>query len=90
MLRAFSSLRKMASTIPLRQRPIQRVQLPVPIGIQLTENEARICDLLNQCTNHLRQDKNISTTCRIAGGWVRDKVAWCLSQDYITILTSCL
>lgn len=81
--RAFLNLRYMATKIPLRQHPIQRAELPMPIGIQLTEREAGICDLLNQCTNHLRQDKNISTTCRIAGGWVRDKVSSRLGARFL-------
>lgn len=42
--------------------------------IQLTEEEDALCGLLDQCTRTLRETEGIETSCRIAGGWVRDKV----------------
>jgi tRNA nucleotidyltransferase (CCA-adding enzyme) len=42
--------------------------------IKLTEAESQICALLDECTRQLKDAKGISTSCRIAGGWVRDKV----------------
>jgi len=37
--------------------------------------------LLNDCSDYLREEKGITTTCRIAGGWVRDKLLGSDSQD---------
>jgi hypothetical protein len=39
-------------------------------GVQLTETEARICALLTRVV----AERQLDTTLRIAGGWVRDKV----------------
>jgi len=52
---------------------MQRIYLPEPPKIELTEEERSVCQLLNDCTASLHE-KGISTSCRIAGGWVRDKV----------------
>ncbi len=54
--------------------PPRRVQLPVDLNVKLTEGEDRLCTLLDECTQYLKTEKGISTSCRIAGGWVRDKV----------------
>ncbi|KAF9015440.1 hypothetical protein BDQ17DRAFT_1209165, partial [Cyathus striatus] len=51
-----------------------RVPIPTDMKIQLTDAEDRICTLLDDCTKYLLQEKAVSVTCRIAGGWVRDKV----------------
>lgn len=58
----------------LRASSLQRVSAPEKLHIELTEVERNICDLLRECTAFLQQEKGIKTTCRIAGGWVRDKV----------------
>ncbi|KAJ8488681.1 hypothetical protein ONZ51_g3411 [Trametes cubensis] len=42
--------------------------------IRLTEREDELCALLDQCTRHLKESEGIETSCRIAGGWVRDKL----------------
>jgi tRNA nucleotidyltransferase (CCA-adding enzyme) len=42
--------------------------------IQLTDAEDHLCTLLDEFTRHLQENKNITTACRINGGWVRDKV----------------
>ena len=44
--------------------------------IQLEENEKRLCDLLLEVTSFLRRSRPEipPITCRVAGGWVRDKV----------------
>ncbi|KAH9891118.1 hypothetical protein C8Q73DRAFT_651598 [Cubamyces lactineus] len=42
--------------------------------IKLTEQEDELCALLDQCTRHLKENEGIETSCRIAGGWVRDKL----------------
>lgn len=53
-----------------------RVQVPRNSQVQLTEVEEKICLLLDECTTWMKQTGGGSntTTCRIAGGWVRDKV----------------
>jgi len=42
--------------------------------ISLTETEDLICELLDECVKLLESRKGISVKCRVAGGWVRDKV----------------
>lgn len=49
--------------------------------ISLTETESKICTLLDECTTHLREEQGITTSCRIAGGWVRDKLLGLESND---------
>ncbi|THU88445.1 hypothetical protein K435DRAFT_969476 [Dendrothele bispora CBS 962.96] len=49
--------------------------------IELNPVEEQICSLLDQCRDHLKTEKNLSTTCRIAGGWVRDKLLGSESND---------
>ncbi|PFH54731.1 hypothetical protein AMATHDRAFT_72489 [Amanita thiersii Skay4041] len=58
----------------LRKNPPTRIQIPSTLDIQLTPPENQLCTLLNDCTLSLKQSKNINTSCRIAGGWVRDKL----------------
>ena len=66
-----NQLRKMS----LRNSPIPRVVPPENMKIDLTQIETSVCELLDGCANSLHQEKGISTTCRIAGGWVRDKAS---------------
>ena len=66
-----NQLRKMS----LRNSPIPRVVPPENFKIDLTQIETSVCELLDGCANSLREEKGISTTCRIAGGWVRDKAS---------------
>lgn len=54
--------------------PIQRQAMFQDSKIELTEVEEKICDLFDKCTTYLKEEKNITTSCRFAGGWVRDKV----------------
>jgi tRNA nucleotidyltransferase (CCA-adding enzyme) len=42
--------------------------------VELNDVEDRICELFDDCSKYLRKEKGTTTTCRIAGGWVRDKV----------------
>ncbi|KAI0367514.1 hypothetical protein BV20DRAFT_1054794 [Pilatotrama ljubarskyi] len=42
--------------------------------IRLTKEEDELCTLLDQCTRHIKEAEGIETSCRIAGGWVRDKL----------------
>jgi hypothetical protein len=62
------------ANMSLVHRPTARIKIPSPMKIELTETEAKLCQILDECTVHLQKEKGISTTCRIAGGWVRDKV----------------
>lgn len=47
---------------------------PDRMDIRLSEVEDRICRLLDGCTKWLEETHGVHTSCRIAGGWVRDKV----------------
>lgn len=60
--------------VSLKNAVMDRVMAPDELKIQLTETEEKICVLLDKCKEYLQAEKGISTTCRIAGGWVRDKV----------------
>lgn len=59
---------------PIRTFYWARVQLPQMLEIKLTDEENELCTLLDQCTRHMKETEGIETSCRIAGGWVRDKV----------------
>ena len=60
--------------VSLQSYPISRIPIPTEMKVELTEVEDQICVLFEDCTDYLRKEKGITTTCRIAGGWVRDKV----------------
>lgn len=53
---------------------MSRILPPENLKIDLTQIETSVCELLDGCANFLHEEKGISITCRIAGGWVRDKV----------------
>ncbi|EIN13477.1 hypothetical protein PUNSTDRAFT_36796, partial [Punctularia strigosozonata HHB-11173 SS5] len=59
----------------LKSIRVERVHVPENMRIDLTPEEGQLCTLLDECTASLREKHNITTTCRIAGGWVRDKVS---------------
>ncbi|RPD81576.1 hypothetical protein L226DRAFT_527847 [Lentinus tigrinus ALCF2SS1-7] len=44
------------------------------MDIKLTEEEDTLCNLLDECTRAMKATEGIETSCRIAGGWVRDKL----------------
>ncbi|CDO70920.1 hypothetical protein BN946_scf184829.g28 [Trametes cinnabarina] len=48
--------------------------MPEILEIKLTREEDELCTLLDQCRRHLKETESIETSCRIAGGWVRDKL----------------
>jgi tRNA nucleotidyltransferase (CCA-adding enzyme) len=50
-------------------------QIPSDMKIELTEVENQLCTLLDECCTDLKESKGLDTSCRIAGGWVRDKVS---------------
>jgi tRNA nucleotidyltransferase (CCA-adding enzyme) len=53
---------------------IERVHIPEKMHINLTPEEDQLCNLLDECTLALKEKESITTSCRVAGGWVRDKV----------------
>lgn len=57
------------------------------MNIQLTEVENDLCVLLDECCADLKETKGLSTSCRIAGGWVRDKLLGMQSNDIDIALT---
>jgi tRNA nucleotidyltransferase (CCA-adding enzyme) len=61
---------------------MERVRVPEKLDIHLTDAESEICTLLDGCTQWMKDERGMETSCRIAGGWVRDKVnaevpQWC-------------
>ncbi|KAI0028275.1 hypothetical protein K488DRAFT_58997 [Vararia minispora EC-137] len=51
------------------------------MDVSLSDVEVQLCDLLDECTQYLEKEKGIRTACRIAGGWVRDKLLGSDSHD---------
>lgn len=49
------------------------IDTPQKLEVRLTEREERVCVLLDECKRDLER-KGLKVECRIAGGWVRDKV----------------
>ena len=72
----------MSSFIPLRVTTHTRVSLPEKLAVHLTEQEDHICSLLDECTHWIKEHKGSTTSCRIAGGWVRDKVDYFISSPF--------
>ena len=58
-------------TIVASRRRIVPAQPPV---VHLNEVEDKLCTILDEFVQHLEKQDGIQTTCRFAGGWVRDKV----------------
>jgi tRNA nucleotidyltransferase (CCA-adding enzyme) len=54
---------------------LKPITLPKDMQIHLTEQEDQLFELLDEGTTWMRTTKGIDTSCRIAGGWVRDKVS---------------
>lgn len=44
------------------------------MDITLTPSEDQLCSLLDECTKYIKDTEGLEVSCRIAGGWVRDKV----------------
>lgn len=59
--------------LPKRSRRNRAIQWP-KMKIKLTKDEDTLCTLLDECTKHIKETEGLETECRIAGGWVRDKV----------------
>ncbi|KAJ7480166.1 hypothetical protein B0H11DRAFT_1725232 [Mycena galericulata] len=62
-------------------------RIPSDMKIELTDLENELCILLDQCCTDLKETKGLSTSCRIAGGWVRDKLLGMQSNDIDIALT---
>ncbi|KAG5646059.1 hypothetical protein DXG03_004482 [Asterophora parasitica] len=65
----------------LRDSSLGRIAIPTEMKIELTDSESRICELLDGCTKLLKETRDIDISCRIAGGWVRDKLLGSASND---------
>lgn len=61
---------------------MQRVDVPEKLDIHLTDAENEICTLLDGCTTWMKNEHGMETSCRIAGGWVRDKVRIVTSTQF--------
>ena len=68
-------IRDMARSVSFKHAHINRNSIPIPDrpDIRLTDVESQLCNLLDDCIKHLAEN-GVHTSCRIAGGWVRDKV----------------
>ncbi|KAJ7785788.1 hypothetical protein B0H16DRAFT_1295113 [Mycena metata] len=55
--------------------------------IVLTDVENQLCTFLDECCADLKNTKGLDTSCRIAGGWVRDKLLGLQSNDIDIALT---
>lgn len=64
----------MSTLIKIKPTASSRVVPPEAMAIDLTNTESNIYTLLDECTQYLKKDKALDTSCRVAGGWVRDKV----------------
>jgi hypothetical protein len=77
----------MSRFIHLKPAAAGRILPPVTMDIALTDLENQIFSLLNDCAQQLKEEKGLVTKCRIAGGWVRDKVDSRLISFTISIFT---
>ncbi|KAJ7693549.1 hypothetical protein B0H17DRAFT_1159371 [Mycena rosella] len=64
-----------------------RRQIPGDMKIELTQTENDLCVLLDECCADLKESQGLTTSCRIAGGWVRDKLLGMQSNDIDIALT---
>lgn len=62
------------SFLPSSSKSPNLIHIPEKMEVKLTDVEEQLCTLLDECRNHLIQTKGKDTSCRVAGGWVRDKV----------------
>jgi len=69
-------MRALTRTMSLRAIAASRTRVvPIlPPVVHLNEVEDKLCSLLDEFVQHLGEQDGIQTTCRFAGGWVRDKV----------------
>ncbi|KAI0271652.1 hypothetical protein BC834DRAFT_967099 [Gloeopeniophorella convolvens] len=70
----------MSRAISFKRAHVDRIAIPAQPDIHLSDTEAQLCTLLDDCTQQLAANGH-PTTCRIAGGWVRDKLLGSASHD---------
>ncbi|CAG8603577.1 11836_t:CDS:10 [Ambispora gerdemannii] len=59
------------------------------MNIKLNEEEAKVCEILNNVTDSLKKSRpDLNLTLRIAGGWVRDKLLGLECNDLDIALSS--
>ncbi|KAH8086611.1 hypothetical protein BXZ70DRAFT_899809 [Cristinia sonorae] len=78
----------MSRSISFRTRTHARIQFPEHPNVQLTEQENDLYTLLDECVTWMKHEKGIDTSCRVAGGWVRDKLLGSPSNDIDIALES--
>ena len=64
----------MATKVSFKPVKPDRIAIPQHMSVALSDQELQLCQLLDECTRELEREKGVKTSCRIAGGWVRDKV----------------
>lgn len=69
-MRVLTRAMSLRAIVASRTRAIPQL----PPAVHLNEVEDRLCSLLDEFVQHLKEQDGIQTTCRFAGGWVRDKV----------------
>ncbi|KZT42787.1 hypothetical protein SISSUDRAFT_1058254 [Sistotremastrum suecicum HHB10207 ss-3] len=67
---------------------VHKPSYPSTLDISLTEEEAKLFELLDNFTKQLLNDSNQNVECRVAGGWVRDKLLGQDSDDIDIALSS--
>ncbi|KAJ7596771.1 hypothetical protein C8J56DRAFT_1041030 [Mycena floridula] len=60
---------------------MDKIEIPSQMRVELSTVETEFCDLLKKFNSHLKDSDKQSNTCRIAGGWVRDKLLGLQSND---------
>ncbi|KAF7986165.1 hypothetical protein HWV62_38552 [Athelia sp. TMB] len=71
----------MTAFIQLRAATLNRVAPPEIMAIDVTSEENEVFTLLDECTQYLAKEHGLTTSCRVAGGWVRDKLLGSDSND---------
>ncbi|KDQ54903.1 hypothetical protein JAAARDRAFT_38018 [Jaapia argillacea MUCL 33604] len=71
----------MTRNVSLKHITYSRVVVPDAMTVTLTSEEDQLCSLLHEYTEYLRQEKGEEICCRVAGGWVRDKLLGSQSND---------
>lgn len=71
--RAFSSVTSRSPRTPVSKR-MSVSNIPRTLEIRLTEQEQKICEVLDAVSKRYEEKESKMVQLRIAGGWVRDKV----------------
>ncbi|KIM84665.1 hypothetical protein PILCRDRAFT_818258 [Piloderma croceum F 1598] len=71
----------MSGFVHIKPVATNRVLPPETLEVKLTEVESQVCTLLDECTRQMKDEKGLSTSCRVAGGWVRDKLLGSQNND---------